>query len=291
MRLMIALLLLIANTCFAANFQCEPLSPSYKKQLIKQGLWEPSCPVSLSRFRMLTVSYYDFHGKIHHNGKIVVMDAVAKPVITIFQKLYQMKFPMETIKPVSDYHNDDDASMKADNTSSFNCRPITGRPPGSPPSIHAYGLAIDINPVQNPYISFKRGRDVQPVRGKEFLNRKNQRPGMVEPIVPLLVHNGFFIWGGRWKNPIDYQHFQTTRFVAQVLAAMKPSDAAVFYNTTMHNQNLIKKFEAKDSKILIALYQKYPQHFCTLFDAQLSYLKNHNIRAFTRYLSGKLKRG
>jgi len=290
MRLIITLLLLLTNICVAATFQIEPLSPGYQKQLIEQGLWKTSCPVPLNRFRMLIVSYYDFHGKIHHNGKIVVMDAVAKPVIAIFQKLYQTKFPMETIKLVSDYHGDDDASMKADNTSSFNCRPITGRPPGSAPSIHAYGLAIDINPVQNPYISFKRGRNVQPFRGVKFLNRKDQRLGMVESIVPILRRNGFFIWGGYWHNPIDYQHFQTSRFVAQILAAMKPKDAAIFYNTTMHNQNLIKKFATKDSKMLLLLYHKYPLQFNTLFKTQLYYLKNHNIRTFTRYLLGKLKR-
>lgn len=295
LRKILFILLLLANGCYAATFQIASLSPLYQKQLITLGLWQPNCPVALRRLRALTISYYDFHGNAHHNGKIVVLDAVATPVITIFRKLYQMKFPVKTIKLISDYHGHDDVAMKANNTSSFNCRPITGKPAGSTPSIHAYGLAIDINPVQNPYISFSKTENgvahVKPFRGVKYLNRKNQRTGMAETLVSLFKNNGFFIWGGQWNNPIDYQHFQSSPFVAQMLTGMRAKDATLFFKIIMGHATLIKNFTGKDSAALLKLYKRHMQRFDAAFKAQLPYLKNHNVATFTRCLTRRLNTG
>ena len=212
----------------AAIFRIEPFKPI--------GHFPSHCPVSADRLRDVTVSYYDFQGSPHQDGHIIVLDAVAKHVVAIFQRLYDMKFPIDKIRPVQEYNNDDNASMRANNSSSFNCRPMTGKPPGSLPSIHAYGLAIDINPIQNPYIGFDPKRpsvtEILPVLGKEYVHRHPIRPGMVESIVPIFKEQGFSVWGGNWKTPIDYQHFQTTRAIAEQLAQKNPQEAEKFFETT-----------------------------------------------------------
>jgi hypothetical protein len=100
----------------------------------------------------------------------------------------------------------DDASMEANNTSAFNCRRTTG---GTAWSQHSYGRAIDINPVQNPYVS---GGTVLPEAGRAFLDRGNSRPGMIAPgdvVVRGFAAEGWG-WGGTWTDPLDYQHFSSS---------------------------------------------------------------------------------
>jgi hypothetical protein len=127
------------------------------------------------------------------------------------------------------YSGDDDASIGDNNTSSFNDREISG---GERISLHAYGLAIDINPIQNP--SLKRNGDgsirVSPPGGSQFLNRSEDRPGkakregMAESMIDIFANHGFLIWGGYWDDPIDYQHFQVSRRMADLLIATSPTD-------------------------------------------------------------------
>ena len=112
---------------------------------------------------------------------------------------------------MNDFNGSDELSMAANNSSCFNFRPIAGT---KTLSMHSYGLAIDINPVQNPFIVIKDRFQkviVHPKQATEFLNRHNQRSGMVEPIVGILKKYGFSQWGGVWNNPIDYHHFQVSR--------------------------------------------------------------------------------
>ena len=93
-------------------------------------------------------------------------------------------------------------------------------------SLHAYGAAIDINPVQNPYIKrFGARLAVSPRAGRGYLDRKNRKEGMAEPVVELFAEHGFSIWGGCWRNPTDYQHFQISRRLAQELARLSAKDA------------------------------------------------------------------
>jgi hypothetical protein len=131
---------------------------------------------------------------------------VAPDVVTVFRRLWDARFPIKRLRPVSAYRGDDDRSMAADNTSGFNCRFVGGT---SRWSMHAYGEAIDVNPVENPYLS---GSRVQPPAGRAYLDRSKYRPGMA-------VRGGLLVrafesvawkWGGRWAGTPDYQHFSTT---------------------------------------------------------------------------------
>jgi hypothetical protein len=109
------------------------------------------------------------------------------------------------MRPVDAYGANDDRSMAADNTSGFNCRFVSGTRRWS---MHAYGKAIDVNPVENPYVS---GARVQPPAGRAYLDRSNVRPGMAVPggiLVRSLATVGWK-WGGRWRGTPDYQHFST----------------------------------------------------------------------------------
>ena len=169
--------------------------------------WHAGCPVGSSSLELLRLSYVGFDHRAHR-GSIIVNKAVVAPVIAIFSRLYSERFPIESMEPEDAFHGSDPASMAADNTSGFNCRYAVA--PGPPQwSVHAYGEAIDVNPVQNPYIEDGK---VQPSTGKAFLNRADIRPGMATPNGDLVgaFHSQGWYWGGRWQNSPDYQHFSLT---------------------------------------------------------------------------------
>jgi D-alanyl-D-alanine carboxypeptidase len=135
---------------------------------------------------------------------MVVNGSVATAVVSAFARLYEARVPIRRMVTVDAYGSDDRASMAADNTSGFNCRFVAG---SSPPrwSAHAFGEAIDINTIENPYVS---GNLVSPPAGNAYLDRVNRRPGMAGAGTALndaFAAIGWF-WGGRWASP-DYQHF------------------------------------------------------------------------------------
>jgi hypothetical protein len=206
-------LCLIATQGHADNNAIKPLTAEYQQRLIKEKLYTPDCPIPLSRLRKVTVSYVDFEGKEHDDGKLIVQDIVAENTLMIFNELKQQKFPIRKIKLTSDYHGDDEASMEDDNTSAFNCRKNTTHP--NEYSLHAYGLAIDINPLENPYVGFSKTYPGQaivlPKNATEYVNRIYHTPGSTESIVSIFAKYGFTEWGGYWRDRIDYQHFQAHR--------------------------------------------------------------------------------
>jgi hypothetical protein len=138
---------------------------------------------------------------------MVVNVAVTQDVIKVFATLYAECFPIHHMEPVDAFKGSDPASMAADNTSGFNCRnAVAAGPPQW--SVHAYGEAIDVNTVENPYLE---GGMVQPAAGAAYVDRAAVRPGMAVPGGPLnlaFASVGWF-WGGRWATP-DYQHFSKT---------------------------------------------------------------------------------
>ncbi len=165
--------------------------------------WRSGCPVPPSQLRMLHMSYWGFDNQAHV-GAMVVNAAVTGDVEKVFSQLFAQHFPIRQMRPVDAYNGSDPASMNADNTSGFNCRYAVG---SSPPqwSAHAFGEAIDVNTVENPYLE---GGTVMPPAGATFLDRANVRPGMAVaggPLVQAFASVGWF-WGGRWSAP-DYQHF------------------------------------------------------------------------------------
>jgi len=193
-----------------------------------------SPPVGCDRLRLVKFMYLDFDGKSHVDGEMIVMDAAATHIVDIFRALFSRRFPIAQAKLMNAYEGNDDASMADNNTSAFNDRMITD---ADAISLHAYGLAVDINPVQNPYM--KRSDDLfrfQPSAGANFANRmtfrpwKKVRPGMAETIVDVFANNGFLIWGGYWDDPIDYQHFQVGRQMAERLARTTPTEAEMIFN-------------------------------------------------------------
>jgi D-alanyl-D-alanine carboxypeptidase-like protein len=167
--------------------------------------YRPGCPVPPSQLRLLRVSHWDFRGRVHV-GELVVHAREARDVVSVFRRLYIARFPIRRLQLVDGYGGDDDRSMAADNTSGFNCRRVEG---STSWSAHAYGLAIDVNPVENPFIL--NGR-VSPPAARGYLNRSRVRPGMaVRGNVLLRAFAAIgWSWGGRWTNPVDYQHFSAT---------------------------------------------------------------------------------
>jgi hypothetical protein len=165
--------------------------------------WRPGCPVPPSSLRTVRLSYWGFDGR-RHLGELVVRDRVAADVTAVFQILYRERFPLRRVEPVDRYRGIDDASMAADNTSGFNCRAAVAAGPKRW-SEHAYGEAVDVNPVENPYLE---GGRVLPPAGRPYVDR-TPRPGMAMPggtLVRAFESVGWG-WGGRWTGSRDYQHF------------------------------------------------------------------------------------
>jgi hypothetical protein len=184
-------------------------------------------PVSCSRLSHIRFSYFGFDNTVHADGEIVVLDAVAHHVAAIFDALLDRRFPIAKARLMNQYDGDDDAADVDNNTSSFNDRVVAGT---NTLSLHAYGAAIDLNPVQNPFVKLTGGnREASPAEGKPYLDRNAAKPGMAESVIDIFADNGFSIWGGDWHDPIDYQHFQLRRAFAEQLARISAADAkAVF---------------------------------------------------------------
>lgn len=285
MRLGIFALLLIASSITKASvFEIESLSQNIKNNMIELKTWQPGCPIPLERLRLIKFSYYDFEGNEKNDGEFVVLDAVAKKALNIFKELHASKFPISKARPIEYYKGSDEASMADNNSSCYNCREITG---GGLPSIHAYGLALDINPLQNPYISFEEAgassTKILPSEGKGFINRTNDRPGMTEKVVEIFKRNGFTTWGGKWNTPIDWQHFQPPRSLAQLLSIMSPKDSEEFFELYADSgSNIFDSIKHTENKFL-DLYKSSPSKFMNTFRAHKAEIFNSKdaIQAFS----------
>lgn len=165
--------------------------------------WRPGCPVPLGDLRMITMSYWGFDDK-PHTGELVVHEDAVDAIVTVFGRLYGWRWPIYKMEPVDAYKGDDFASIEADNTSAFNCRPATG---SSNWSQHAYGRAVDINPRENPYVS--SNGTVAHRNALRFARRPVDAPGVINPgdrVVRAFQRVGWE-WGGYWSGIKDYQHF------------------------------------------------------------------------------------
>jgi hypothetical protein len=210
-----------------------PVSQALCDDMKKHNVIRAGVPVGCERLSLITFSYMGFDGSIHGGGEIMVMDAAAENVLRIFAKLRELRFPIAKARLVNHYEGNDDASMADNNTSAFNGRPVAG---SNKPSLHAYGLAIDLNPIQNPNADRTGAKlTFRPPAGIDYANRLNDRPGknvrlgMAEPVIDVFADEGFLIWGGYWDAPIDYQHFQVSRPLAEQLARLAPAQAKAVY--------------------------------------------------------------
>jgi len=167
--------------------------------------WRPGCPVGPADLRSVSVSYWGFDNA-GHTGVVVVHRSNTSSLVAALRELWNQRFPIEAMVPISSYGGDDRASMLANNTSGFNCRTVAGT---SKLSEHAYGRAIDINPFRNPWVSRSK---IDPPEAAAYADRSRRDPGIFhdgDDSVAALEGAGWK-WGGHWATSKDYQHFSVS---------------------------------------------------------------------------------
>jgi hypothetical protein len=167
--------------------------------------WHAGCPVSLRALRVVRATYVGFDGRAH-TGEVVAAADVARDVVKVLRRLYVARFPIHRMRLVDAYGGSDFRSIEADNTSAFNCRYVDGTTRWSE---HAYGRAIDVNPIENPYVSGGRTSHRASV---PYLRRTTCRRGMACPgnVLVRAFQSIGWGWGGYWSGAKDYQHFSAS---------------------------------------------------------------------------------
>jgi hypothetical protein len=195
---------LAAATSFHSSI--EPLPKPVRERLVQAGYWHRGCPVPLSGLRLLTVSHRGWRGRTRE-GQLIVNRAAAPRLRVAFRRLYALHFPVRHMR-LRDYYGP--GPVRGDVTASFHCRqaaasPCTGRARTGSWSNHAYGLAVDVNPRENPYVGCGMSRDRTAQR---YRDRSVHRKGMVTPRAVQMFASVGWSWGGAWTgNTKDYMHF------------------------------------------------------------------------------------
>ena len=212
MRGVATLAVVVAGLAFVGG--ADAVSPSFTAARLSSAdvrrmvgtSWHRGCPVALADLRLVTATYWGFD-KRAHTGRIVVHRDVAADVLVVLRRLYAARFPIRRMVPVDAYGGSDFRSIEADNTSAFNCRYVDGTTRWSE---HAYGRAIDLNPIENPYVT--AGGTTSHRASRSFLRRAPYRPGMaVEGSAVVRAFDAVgWGWGGRWSGARDYQHFSAS---------------------------------------------------------------------------------
>ena len=181
----------------------RPVSPAVRARM--GTTWKPGCPVGLADLRYVTVSFRGFDGRAH-TGELVVHRRVAAGVVSVFARLYRARFPIEEMRLVTGADLEARPTGDGNNTAAFVCRAARKQTRWS---AHAYGLAIDVDPVQNPY---HRGDLVLPELASAYLDRGDRRPGMIHPgdVVTTAFAAIGWTWGGTWRTPRDLMHVSAT---------------------------------------------------------------------------------
>jgi hypothetical protein len=169
--------------------------------------WHRGCPVALDQLRLLRVRHWDFKGDIER-GRLIVHEDADKAILKVMEDLFRKRFPIRRMEVIDAYGGDDHRSMNADNTSAFNCRYVAGQP--GTWSQHAFGRALDLNPIENPYVT--TSGHVSPPAGRPYADRSRHAKGMVhggDATVRAFRRVGWE-WGGNWPGTKDFQHFSAT---------------------------------------------------------------------------------
>ena len=177
--------------------------PDKVEKRMRGKSWHRGCPVPIRNLRLIRATYHAFDGS-RQFGRLVVHKSVADDMVYALRKMWRHDFQIRKMYLVDRYEGSDRKSMRADNTSAFNCRTVAGTDTWSQ---HAYGKAIDINPVENPYVA--SDGSVSPKRGTEYADRSLDRKGMIhdgDSTVRAFEDVGWG-WGGYWSSSKDYQHF------------------------------------------------------------------------------------
>lgn len=196
---------LVASALVAApvTFSAEVAKlPPARVDKMRGVSWHLGCPVPLRDLRLVRLKHWRFDGEIA-SGELIVHHRVTDRVVAAFRTLFARRYPIERMQPASDFGGDDARSMAANNTSAFNCRPVTGRGRGF--SAHSYGRAIDVNPAYNPYV---KGKVVLPPAAAPWVDRSRPHPARIDARVASAFEDQQFTWGGRWTSLRDYQHFE-----------------------------------------------------------------------------------
>jgi len=189
-------------TSFTPIFTAEPL-PDHIIDFITGVTFTDAAPFPHSFLSYLTITHLDFDGN-DTIGHMIVAEEIADEVLEIFREIYEGGFPIYSIRLIDYFYADDYLSLAANNSSAFNFRYIANT---NVISRHGFGMAIDINPVQNPYV---RGDVVLPAAGREYLDRNDVRLGMIvrdDVVYQAFISRGW-TWGGNWTLPRDYHHFE-----------------------------------------------------------------------------------
>ena len=192
----------VVEAAFEPVFEAVPIPDSVEVRM--RGVSYPEdAEIKLDDLRYLRLSYVDFDGE-EQVGELVCNEAIADDLVAIFRELYEARYPIKSIRLIDDFGGDDEASMAADNTSCFNYRKKTGM---RELSKHALGLAVDINPFENPYV---RSSCVRPADAAAFADRTKDFPHKIdkEDLCYRLFRAHGFSWGGTWRSVQDYQHFE-----------------------------------------------------------------------------------
>ncbi|MEA2248821.1 MAG: hypothetical protein QOH46_3350 [Solirubrobacteraceae bacterium] len=211
---MLGVLALPAVLLTLAPFQSsiEPLPQPVQTQLKAGGFWRQGCPVPLSGLRLLTVSYREFDGQAS-TGQLIVNKSAARPLASVFGRLYRLNFRIRHMRLADAYGPSAGRPRDGDVSGSFECRqavpsPCTGGLGTGSWSMHAYGLAVDLNPVENPYVGCGQSRDPA---ARPYRDRSRHRPGMVTRRVITAFRSVGWGWGGSWTgNTKDYMHFSSS---------------------------------------------------------------------------------
>ena len=170
--------------------------------------YKEDCLIPRSDLRYLIILHRNMEGQAVV-GELVVNKEISADILDIMRELYELNYPIEQVRLVDYYEGDDELSMAANNSSAFNWRPLTGST--TKISRHAMGMAIDINPLYNPYYKFHRGVEtIKPEEGEPYVDRMWEFPYMIDKddiCYDLFMERGFK-WGGDWRSLKDYQHFE-----------------------------------------------------------------------------------
>ena len=190
------------DSVFVPVFESSLIPPEVEARM--RGVSYPEgAEIKLDDLRYLKLSYIDFDGS-PQVGEMVCNKAIASDLVDIFRALYEAQYPIRSIRLIDDFDGDDDASMRADNTSCFNYRKKVGV---RELSKHALGLAVDVNPFENPYV---RPARIRPAEARAFADRTKDFPHKIDKndLCYKLFRSHGFSWGGTWRSVQDYQHFE-----------------------------------------------------------------------------------
>lgn len=208
------------------DFYCEPLSENLRRYITgisypfvegtdspdtaaENGQNKTNAPaVSYEDLRYIHILHYNFDG-VSTEGELICNTAIAPDLLDIFYELYRNEYQLEKVRLIDEYSGDDTASMEDNNTSCFNYRVVDGT---TSLSKHALGLALDINPFYNPYVTYEKDGStrISPADAAPYADRTMNFPYKIDEndlCYKLFIEHGF-TWGGNWNSSKDYQHFQ-----------------------------------------------------------------------------------